>query len=260
MVFRNGILSEEDCICFTTDLDWAPEPAIKMTLEFFEKYDIRPTVFVTHNSKVVSDYAGKLDLGIHPNFVQPSSHGRSLTEIIEKCKSIVPATKCFRCHRWYAVNDIYDELWSRGFRFESNLCTDMDLVAPFRHRSGMICFPVFFEDGALVQFHNATAYSDVRYRFINKGLKVINIHPMHYALNTPYFQYTRDIKDRLSQDEWNNMDSDFLENLIFDGKGIRNFIIDLTEDAVKREAKIITLNEAYKCVVDAGMEMEDINE
>ncbi len=69
---------------------------------------------------------------------------------------------------------------------------------------------------------------------------------MHYALNTPYFQYTRQIKDRLTREEWNEMDENMLEDLEFKGHGIRNFILELVEFAEGSNIKIITLKDAYK--------------
>ncbi len=244
----------EDCICFTTDLDWAPEKAIEQMLDFFKEYEICPTVFVTHESEIIKKNGRKINLGIHPNFVQPSSHGNSITNIIDYCQNLVPDTKVFRCHRWYASNDIYEELWKRGFRYESNICTNMDIVKPFIHRSQMLSFPVFFEDGAFIQHGYTMDYKEIENKFRLSGIKVINIHPMHFVLNTPYFKYTREIKDRLSRDEWNKMTEETLNSLSFKGKGIREIIISIVEDAKNRNAKIVTLKELY------NQYKEEINE
>ena len=239
---------KDDTVCITTDLDWAPEIAIERTLSFFDKYEIRPTVFVTHKSLVIEKWKGKIDLGIHPNFIQPSSQGNDIKSILDFCKELAPETKCFRCHRWYASNDIYDELWERGFKYESNICTNLDVVRPFVHRSGMICFPAFFEDGGYIKSGMELNYNVFSEAFRTKGLKVINIHPMHFVLNTPYFKYTRDIKDNLSREEWNGLDEESLGRIIYRGNGIRNVLEDMIEDMKKRGTEIITLEEAYKRV------------
>lgn len=244
-----GKFREENYICFTSDLDWAPEAAIRMTLELFRKNRIHPTIFVTHKSMEVERSKNEIDLGIHPNFIQPSSQGESMEEIIDYCVNLVPETKVFRAHRWYSSNDVYDRLLAKGFVYESNLCTGMDLVDPFVQRSGMISFPVFFEDGAYILHSDKIDFGLVKQRFMQNGLKVINIHPMHYALNTPYFQYTRRLKDSLSRQEWNEMDDAMLESLRYQGQGIADFILELIDFAVSGNAKIITLEQAYQMYI-----------
>ncbi len=240
------MLEKENYICFTTDLDWATDYAIEDLLGRFESNHIRPTVFVTHRSEVVERHIKNIEIGIHPNFILPSSHGKAQDEIIDYCMKLVPNAQVFRSHRWYADNDIYEKLWNRGIRYESNICTDMDAMGPFIHRSGMVSFPVFLEDGAYIIKGRSLEFKDVQRNFEKKGLKVINIHPMHYALNTPYFSYTREIKDRLSREEWNNMQSETLVQYSYKGRGIRSFIDNVIEFSQDSSVKIITLKQMYE--------------
>lgn len=237
---------ESNYMCFTCDLDWAPECAIKETMDFFVDNKIHLTVFVTHSSPILEKYKQNVNLGIHPNFIQPSSQGRNIEEIIHYCKKLVPEAKVFRAHRWYSSNDIYELLLKYGITYESNVCTNMEVVEPFIQRSGMISFPVFFEDGAYIINSKKINFELVKEKFMRKGLKVINIHPMHYALNTPYFKYTRQIKDQLSREEWNTMSNTMLEQLKYKEKnGIADFIRDLVRFAKSNNIKIITLEQAY---------------
>ncbi len=240
-------LAEDRYVCFTTDLDWAPECAIEKTIDVFKRNQIRPTVFVTHKSLIIDQNSDAIDIGIHPNFILPSSQGESMDEIIEYCMKLAPDTKVFRAHRWFASNDIYEKLWEKGIRYESNLCSRQEMIAPFVHRSGMISFPVFFEDGEYIIENQTLDFATIKEHFYKKGLKVINIHPMHYALNTPYFSYTREIKDRLTRTEWNSMDEKRLSELLYNGVGIRNFIDDMIEFCMNEDnhVKMITLNQLY---------------
>lgn len=241
-----NVLMKKNYICFTSDLDWAPEVAIEDTMRLFVENEIHPTVFVTHSSKVIDNYKEKIDVGIHPNFIQPSSQGKNIEEIIDFCVDLVPEAKVFRAHRWYSSNDVYEQLLKRGFLYESNLCTNMEVVSPFIQRSGMVCFPVFFEDGAYIINSDGIDFHSVKNKFMQSGLKVINIHPMHYALNTPYFKYTRQIKDQLTREEWNLMDKKMLDGLKYEGIGIRDFILDVVNFAKNSDAEIITLEQAYE--------------
>lgn len=232
------------------DIDWASEYAVKLAVDYFIEAEIPLTVFCTHKSAYIDKLINenKIDVGIHPNFVQPSSQGQNEDEIIEYCTNLLPETQVFRCHRWYAVNDIYDKLYSKGFRYESNICTFMDNVKPFVHRSGMISFPTFFEDGAYLYHKMDLDFETTKCAFGTNGLKVINIHPMHFALNTPYFSYMREIKDTVSREEWNSMNDDTIKSMTNSKEGITNFIKNLTE-YTQYNGNIVSLNEAYHRII-----------
>jgi hypothetical protein len=245
-------LSSSNIVCITMDIDWASEYVIKSTVEYFTKLGIPLTIFCTHPSNYLANLKSDpiIDLGIHPNFIQPSSQGKNIEDIIQYCIDIVPDARAFRCHRWYACNDIYDILYKKGFRYESNICTMFDVVPPFIHRSGMISFPVFFEDGAFI-FHDFDLnFNSTKMQFDKMGLKVINIHPMHFMLNTPYFKYTRDIKDRLTREEWNNMDEVTVSKLNYNGKGITDYIKSLIEYSYKANAEFVTLKNIYNMIMN----------
>lgn len=238
-----------DGVCYTSDLDWASESAISMMLEYFDEQDIHPTIFMTHPSRCVKEYAcrGRVDLGIHPNFILPSSQGNSISEVIDYCLDLLPQAKVFRCHRWYASNDIYDLFYQKGLRYESNLCTLLEVVEPFRHRSGMISFPTFFEDGAWIYHGYPMKFQGNEFVFDQPGLKVINIHPMHFVLNTPYFRYMRDIKDRLPRERWNSLTKQDMKALKNDHQpGIQDFLRDMVSHYRATGTKQYTLQDAYK--------------
>lgn len=225
-------------ICFTMDVDWASEYVIKESLQYFLDLQIPLTVFITHKSETLDKMAENdlIDLQLHPNFIQPSSQGNNQDDVIEYCMQLLPKAKMFRGHRWYASNDVYDKLFNQGIRYESNLCTMMDITSPFLHRSGMIGFPVFLEDGALLQYDYSLKFVDTKELYDCGGLKVIDIHPMHFMVNTPYFRYTRDIKDKMSRQEWNAIDKNTLEKLRYRGRGVSDYIkelIDYSKDSQK---------------------------
>ena len=242
-----------DGVCYTSDLDWASEPAVLQMLEYFADKNIHPTIFMTHFSECAMEYArqGKVDLGIHPNFIQPSSQGSSVDEIVDYCLALLPEVKVFRCHRWYASNDIYDILYHKGLRYDSNICTLLEIVTPFRHRSKMISFPVFFEDGAWL-YHNLSLDFQANISLFDQvGFKIINIHPMHFVLNTPYFRYMRDIKDRLPRDQWNSLTERDIQALQNKKQiGIQDFLREMVSHYQATGMKQYTLREAYQIIKD----------
>ena len=61
---------------FTSDIDWAPEWAIRKTLDIFKSFDIPLTPFITHESEVIKREYANVEksryVGLHPNFLPNS--------------------------------------------------------------------------------------------------------------------------------------------------------------------------------------------
>ncbi len=250
---NNSLWKDEPIICLTFDVDWASEEALKFTYEIIEKYNYKTTFFLTHRSELLLSLIEKnyIDSGIHPNFLENSSQGSSYAEVIDFCTDFLPSAESFRCHRYFDVNDITDAFVKKGFKYDSNLCTFLERVEPFVHRSGLIRFPIFFEDGAYLFHKGNLNFREVgKELFYKPGLMILNIHPMHMALNSPDFQYARRIKDILTWEEWNKLDYKSLEKISYKGYGIREFIIELFEFIKKENIKIFSLNELYKIVIN----------
>lgn len=237
-----------DTFVFSMDIDWASDVVIEKAVNYFKDCDIPITVFCTHQSEYIQSLINMqgISYGIHPNFIFPSSQGGTRMEVIDYCCKAFPKVKAFRAHRWYADNDIYEELYKRGIRYESNLCTLMSLIPPYVHRSGMLSFPTFFEDGAYLYHKMDLSFSNIKSYFLQSGIKVINVHPMHLVLNTPYFSYMREIKDTLTRDEWNGFD--FCDIYKYENTkriGIRDFVSEIIEFAKKKQYPLYTLDELY---------------
>lgn len=250
-VFRNR-LRERPVFCFTADIDWASEYSIEESLALFRGAGVPVTVFLTHRSEVLRREleSGNIRAGIHPNFLAGSSQGRNFTEVLNTLFAILPDALGFRSHRYFEVNDVTDEMYRRGIRYSSNVCALFDRAEPFLRRSGIIEFPVFFEDGAYL-YHNCGGgkvddFAVFKPLFSEPGLKVINIHPMHLILNTPFFLYTREIKDRLSREEWNDIGPNEAERLRWTGPGVRGFVERIMEFAVADGIPMVYLDELYK--------------
>lgn len=239
--------------CFTTDVDWASDVAIEYLVKFFEQKNIPLTMFVTHYSPFIQEKikanSSNLEVGIHPNFIQPSTQGANIEEIINYCHKIHPQAKALRCHRWFSSNDIYDKLLDIGIKYESNTCTAFNLVKPFINRAGLISFPTFFEDGAYLYHKLNLSFASTKNLYQASGLYVINLHPMHFVVNTPYFQYMRDIKDSMNPHDWNNLSQENIFKFSYTGLGIRNYIEELVNYVLQRNIPTYTLNQVYELIV-----------
>ena len=237
-----------DAFSITMDVDWASDFAIESAVNFFQERRIPITLFFTHMSPYIDKLitSGSIAYGIHPNFIQPSSQGRDKKEVIDYCMGTFPYAEAFRSHRWYADNDIYTELYQRGIRYESNLCTLLDVVEPFVHRSGMISFPVFFEDGAYLYHGLDLRFASAKSFFEQPGIKVVNIHPMHLMVNTPDFLYMRKIKDTVSREAWNSFSEETIRQVRNkSARGITDFVTELMDYIGKKNATVSSLADLY---------------
>jgi hypothetical protein len=218
----------------TIDLDWAPEPAIEETLDFLKNKNISPTVFVTHRSPRVEASMNEIEVGLHPYFGKYSSHGSTISDVVKHVTDFPYNLPAFRCHRFGICNSSRQAMAEKGMLISSNVCTDLEIISSFKDRFGFLEVPIFLEDGGyLWRQHSLEISPYLKNTVLGEGIKVIIIHPMHFAINTPNFAYMYNIKRSMSREKWKCMTKSTLNKLRWKGRGIRNFIIELLEIADK---------------------------
>ncbi len=212
----------------TLDLDWAAEAAIEETLSTLENMGISPTVFITHRSKAVEKRMDSLEVGLHPYFDESSSHGRTIDETVAHIMSLPHNLKAYRCHRFQSSNLSDQAMVERGMLISSNVCTDLEVIPPFKNRFGILEVPIFMEDGGcLWRNHPLEGNNPLQNALRLDGIKVLLIHPMHFMLNTPDFSYMASIKKSLTRYAWNHLSLNDLENMRWKGRGIRDLCLEI---------------------------------
>jgi hypothetical protein len=215
-------------LAVTVDIDWACEAAIAQTLDWMQKQGIRVTIFSTHHSARVEAALSTDEVGLHPFFDVASSHGRTIAEVVEHVRHLPHNLAAFRCHRYATSNEAQLAMYESGMRLSSNVCTDLAIVPPFRTRVGLLECPIFLEDGGyLLQKHPLYIEDGLSGLIMAAGLKVLTIHPMHFALNTPEFNFMVKIKRSASREDWMAMTASHLKRLQWGGRGIRDLIVDV---------------------------------
>lgn len=252
-IYDKHIWNELPVFCFTSDIDWASEDVMHEYFEIINIMEIKPTLFVTHKSSLIEAnfQSGKIERGIHPNFLPNSSHGNSFKEVIETCINFAPEAYGFRSHRVFEVTDI-THLLKNNFSykyFSHQISIFQPSVIPILHESGLINFPVFFEDGThLYNKLDINIQNYFRY-FTMPGLKVISFHPMNFIFNSPSLSYMRNIKDTLTREEYQNITEDTIERMKNKNFGIRNTIIDIINFVKQNNYPIMSMNEIYKYII-----------
>lgn len=242
-------LTREPVFCFTADVDWVSDPVVEYTQLIFQRSGIIPTYFATHPSPCLDELVktGRAECGIHPNFLEKSSHGKTFTEVCGYFDSFhQDYKKCFRSHRYFDVTDINILLKDRGFEFDSNLFTFLEKIPPYVHFSGLTRFPCCWEDGTHLRNDLSLKLDRLRSFIDAPGLTVMSVHPLHMAINSPDFAYSRSLKDRISNAEMLGFSRTSIENTRHDGPGIATFFESVLRYIQEKNYAVLTLNELYQ--------------
>ncbi len=245
-------LFQSKSIAFTFDIDWASEDVIKYCFDYFEKQEIPVTIFMTHRSEYLESKFSHSNycFGIHPNFIEGSSQGKNYSEIIDFCKKLKPDVLGSRSHRYFDMNDTNELLHENGIRWDSNTCTHLEVIRPFMHRTGILRFPIFLEDGGYLRANGDLNFNKVKSIFNVDGILVINIHPMHMFMNSPTFEYSRNKKDNISREKMHNISLNDIDIFRYNGLGIETFIKELVEYVKEKKYRLWTLEDLYNEISD----------
>lgn len=212
----------------TVDLDWACEAAIEETLDFLQNQKIATTVFTTHRSPIVEENMHQIEVGLHPFFSPDSSHGSTHAEVVKYVMDLPHNLAAFRCHRFEVSNTSKLAMAEAGMVISSNVCTDLEIIPPFHERLGLLEIPIFMEDGGyLWRKHPLEMYERLMQALMEPGDKILVIHPMHFCINTPVFDYMYKIKQSMTRLEWRNMTKKTLRELSWKGRGIRDLLMEV---------------------------------
>ena len=235
----------EPIFCFTSDIDWAPEWAIAEMLDFFEQRQIPLCPFITHDSAEIrrryADHEKKQLVGIHPNFLPGSTQGNSPDEIADYLLTLWPEAKAYRSHAFVDSTPIADLFAKRGLLFDSNLCLFLQpRCEPLKHNSGLMRFPVFWEDDVHFKRGLPCELSSIREHFDSPGLKVINLHPFLFAMNVPDVKYYQKVKHLIRE-----TDPQVARAGAFEGKGTRSIVTEILDYVLNRGYRIMSLPALY---------------
>lgn len=175
--------------CVTADQDWAPEWAMDFFFAWVGQFGVRPHVFTTNTSVSLQTAvsSGRATLGWHPNFAPGSTHGDDPNAVVEHLQAIAPTATTFRTHRFSESSDALEALVRAGHTVGSQFPTRFSAgITPLVHANSLVILPVWFEDDVWMR-DSARADKDIAGSIDTPGLKILNLHPVHIALNAPDF-------------------------------------------------------------------------
>jgi hypothetical protein len=197
--------SSFDLYALSVDVDWAPDFMIDYVADSFTEAGVKCTWFITHASPAIERLRKNplFELGIHPNFFEGSSHGKTEDEVIRHCLNLVPDAKSVRMHALWQNSRLLTKL-RKEYRFEVD-CTLFIPRTPhlIPHTIGyspndapLVRLPCFWEDD--VECLRPVRCWDIEDPgFHIPGMKMFNFHPMYVGLNENTFENYERVKREL---------------------------------------------------------------
>lgn len=216
----------------TLDVDWAPDSSIHKVLDLLNLYGRQATFFLTHKSDAIKRIISSgHSLGVHPNFLARSSHGRTVREVLDTCRHLVENPRFIRTHSLMQSTPLLTEI----FRFfNSDLCDVSTLTygfpfcRTFRHfdsgtGSSHVRLNYNWEDDfALLD----PAFDPREVRLIGET-NVFNFHPILIDLNCESIDRYQRLKAHLGTTPLFKADSRLIQDLRCHEPGLGTFFENL---------------------------------
>lgn len=174
----------------TFDVDWAPDWAIAICADLCRKRGVPATFFATHASPAMDELRRDplFEVGIHPNFLNGSSHGKTFGEVIEFCLALVPEARAMRSHDLFGCSSLFAMIATRYGQIgtDSSLflpgCKSCEPVVNYHGDPvrALVRVPFSFADNVAAR---SPGWSWDREPSLTGGLMVFDFHPALIALN-----------------------------------------------------------------------------
>lgn len=222
----------------TFDIDWAPDFVIDRVAQPLIEHRVKATWFVTHRSAAIERLRQDPDLfelGIHPNMLAGSTHGASEDEVLAHVKELVPDAVTMRTHGLYQTSRWLVKA-ARDFGIRHDVSLYLPRAGHLRahqitwNGSSLWRIPYFWEDDSEM-FENRPIWRTSDARLHIPGLRVVDFHPIHIALNTQRLSDYDELKSLRPVNSW---DEAFVDEHEQTGDGPRSFFEDLVRDLAGR--------------------------
>ncbi len=189
----------------TVDVDWAPDYMIDYMADAYTTAGVKCTWFLTHASPAVDRLRNNplFELGIHPNFLEGSSHGKTEDEVIRHCLDLAPGATSVRMHALHQNSRI---MWK--LRHDYNIKVDCSLYLPrtphliphtLCHSAAdvpLVRIPFFWEDDVEC-LRKDKSWDIANPALHTHGMKMFNFHPVYVGLNEDDFTRYESVKREL---------------------------------------------------------------
>lgn len=220
-------------IIFTSDIDWASETVIQDTIDLFEKYQIKCTLFATHKSKSIDLCNRNLfEIGIHPNFNENIINGSGIPakEIVQNLVQFYPEAIGVRSHSITTSGLLLEIFKEKGIQYESNQFVPYSKkIEPYKCWNDITIIPYNFEDDVHYTYEKSFEISLLD-EFRSSEYLIMDFHPIHIFLNTESYKTYQRARDFLKTDKISNFKNTEVN-------GARDLLIRTFEEIKKANLK-----------------------
>lgn len=214
-------------LILTFDLDWASDDILRYVYKKLKMFNVKSTWFITHESKFIKDVLLKspiIEGGIHPNFLQKSTHGNSEDEVLSYFKFFLKDAKSVRTHALYQSSPLLMKMCVEyDIKYDSSIFLPETFnltyhIINYSSSKKLIRFPYNWGD-----FNCLLTPSKflIKEYLKSPGLKIMNFHPIHIALNSNSLHQYKALKEASNLNDvsfselesYKNNDSFGMENI-----------------------------------------------
>lgn len=239
-------------VVLTVDVDWAPDWAMAQLLQKLVDTQTPSTWFVTHESQMLEElraHPSLVEIGIHPNFLAGSSHGNSPAEIMAECMRIAPEARTMRTHCLVQSTPIFQVVAdSSPIKIDTSIylrdATGVSASAlPLDHGRSLTRFAYVWEDDLefFADEPRWDAASLLTARHSAEEITIIDVHPIHYALNSANVGPYEELKK--SHGGTRHVTAEDAARFRNEGEGAQSFITSLTEVQQILDIELLKLSE-----------------
>jgi hypothetical protein len=185
-------VSAVDATVLTLDIDWVPDFMIDDVAGRLRRAGVPSTWFATHPSPALERLRQDplVEVGIHPNFQERSTHGSTAAEVLGYCMRLVPDAVSMRTHGLVQSSRLLNDVMAQTpIRYDSSLLLPgLGAVHPVYYWWGgqsIMRIPIYWADDLELQ-RAQPAFSPAPL-LTTEGLRVLSFHPIHVYLNASSF-------------------------------------------------------------------------
>jgi hypothetical protein len=186
----------------TLDTDWAPDFMIDAAADALINRGVRATWFVTHASPAIDrlrEHPELFELGMHPNFLDGSTHGATPAEVVAHCAKLVPEARAVRTHCLLQSTPLHDALLENSaVEIDVSLflpgARHLEPVVQWSPSGRLLRLPYVWQDN--MEMYAPTPDWDTVAALAAPGLRIFDFHPVHVWLNSASFEPYENMKTR----------------------------------------------------------------
>jgi len=234
-------------LAFTCDIDWAPEEVIADTLNIFETFGVKCTMFSTHHSLELTKASRQLfEIGIHPNFHPLLRGGSNISydDILDEILDIHPEAVGVRTHTMMQSIPLLQKFADKKMLYEANTFMPYQYgLKAFKLWNNLVRIPFNWEDD--VHWAYGYSFEDAGMEIDTDELVIFDFHPIHIYLNTENKYRYNEAKNYL------NDPKKLLDYRNSEVPGTRDLLMNLLKRCKEKELTTHRLKDiAYTCLAE----------